>query len=132
MFDAQLCVNRVDCKKIDLILKLYIFLMLIILCCYFIQESLCQYLGETDDEVGRYQMLLQMCVKPMQRARYFCTGALQDQNLYRHYALCVPLYTHFTSPIRRYADVMVHRLLAASLGTIMLHSAKRHRALIIR
>jgi len=51
----------------------------------------------------------------MQRAKYFCTGTL-DIAKYHHYALNVPLYTHFTSPIRRYADILVHRMLDAALS----------------
>lgn len=50
----------------------------------------------------------------MKRAVYFNTGT-QEVNLFKHYALSVPLYTHFTSPIRRYADLVVHRMLHAIL-----------------
>jgi hypothetical protein len=50
----------------------------------------------------------------MQTAVYFCTGDINEAE-FRHYALNVSHYTHFTSPIRRYADIVVHRLLAAAL-----------------
>jgi len=44
----------------------------------------------------------------MQQAEYICMG--DDVNPH-HFALNFLYYTHFTSPIRRYADCMVHRVL---------------------
>ncbi|KAJ1646041.1 hypothetical protein LPJ64_002419 [Coemansia asiatica] len=63
---------------------------------------------------------------PMQRAAYFSTHAINDKSGYAHYALNVPLYTHFTSPIRRYADVIVHRTLEASLAKDGCHLSSAH------
>lgn len=56
-----------------------------------------------------------MTTRSMTQALYFCTGT-QPPDQFNHYGLAMPEYTHFTSPIRRYADVCVHRMLAAALG----------------
>lgn len=80
-----------------------------------LQNSLQRYVGNDQFSAARLQLITSMCSKPMQFARYFCTGILETEKLFSHYALNVPLYTHFTSPIRRYADVLVHRLLAAAV-----------------
>ncbi|KAH9206122.1 hypothetical protein DL95DRAFT_528540 [Leptodontidium sp. 2 PMI_412] len=56
-----------------------------------------------------------LLVKAMHRAKYYIAGKTPPQ-LYPHYALNLPLYTHFTNPSRRYADLVVHRQLEAVLS----------------
>lgn len=56
-----------------------------------------------------------LVLKSMQRAKYYIAGKTAKQ-LWPHYALNLPLYTHFTSPTRRYADILVHRQLEAVLS----------------
>ncbi|XP_034253802.1 exosome complex exonuclease RRP44 [Thrips palmi] len=60
-------------------------------------------------------MLRIMATRCMMQAVYFASGMLQKEE-FAHYGLACPIYTHFTSPIRRYADIIVHRLLAACIG----------------
>uniref|UniRef100_A0AAQ5WXM4 DIS3-like exonuclease 2 n=1 Tax=Amphiprion ocellaris TaxID=80972 RepID=A0AAQ5WXM4_AMPOC len=80
-----------------------------------LHKSLNTTLGDDEYTSARKEVLTHMCSRPMQMALYFCTGVLKQEQFFKHYALNVPLYTHFTSPIRRYADIIVHRLLASSL-----------------
>lgn len=54
---------------------------------------------------GEENMLSILAIRSMAKAVY------TTENI-GHYGLAMPYYTHFTSPIRRYPDMLVHRLLA--------------------
>ena len=57
---------------------------------------------------NEYNIIQQMAIRSMAKATY------ETDNI-GHYGLAFDYYTHFTSPIRRYADLMVHRILLECL-----------------
>ncbi|XP_062220345.1 DIS3-like exonuclease 2 [Phragmites australis] len=76
--------------------------------------SLSRIKEKLQDDPVLFDILMFYASKQMQSAEYFCTGDLiSRKDDWAHYALSVPLYTHFTSPLRRYPDIIVHRMLNA-------------------
>ena len=69
--------------------------------------------GHPDEEILKVQLL-----KAMMRARY-------SPDALGHYGLAKGDYCHFTSPIRRYADLIIHRTFARLSGTPSAHLPSR-------
>ncbi|KAI9566793.1 hypothetical protein HD554DRAFT_2024795 [Boletus coccyginus] len=72
-----------------------------------------------------------MATRCMLSAEYFCSGSV-SRDTFGHYGLASPIYTHFTSPIRRYADVLAHRQLAAAISHAPLHASLHSKSNVER
>lgn len=73
-----------------------------------IADSFNKLISETEKNPA-LKLLEPLAIRTMAKAEY-------SSNNIGHYGLAFEHYTHFTSPIRRFADVLVHRILFENLG----------------
>lgn len=66
------------------------------------QKALQEFMARIADQPG-HEVMSMMLLRSMQQARY-------SEDNHGHYGLAADYYTHFTSPIRRYPDLLVHRM----------------------
>jgi exosome complex exonuclease DIS3/RRP44 len=80
-------------------------------------KALADSLDRCEDAKDPYfnTLLRIMSTRCMMAAEYFPSGSYGYPE-FKHYGLAVDIYTHFTSPIRRYCDVVAHRQLAGAIG----------------
>ncbi len=81
------------------------------------QKLIARIAGKPEERILSYLML-----RSLKQARY------SEENL-GHFALASASYTHFTSPIRRYPDLVVHRLLKGLLRNFQGTPAKPERTM---
>ena len=80
-----------------------------------------QYLLTSDNLYPQLAAAADYLVAIHQRANYECGYWLYDEQTtttssLRHHSLCCDYYTHFNSPLRRYCDIVVQRLLLSILN----------------
>lgn len=81
-------------------------------------KALSQILDKMQDD-NRLPVVTAVMLRSMQKARYSteCSG---------HYGLAFKYYCHFTSPIRRYPDLLIHRIIKAHINKTLSSETLSH------